>query len=91
MRPDCMPVECLFFDGEDGERRELKPINEVEIIADNFKSEDMFIPSFKPYEFDCTVDRKTMRELLNIFYGSNNSRRFRGLSVRRGRGNWRKL
>ena len=95
MRGNCMPVRCLYFaamdeDGEFGELTEMS--GEIEVFGgsiDDVEATNAYIaiPSTKTFTLSGTWDVDAY--LLSTF-GTNNSRRFKGLPLRRGVMNWRR-
>lgn len=91
MRGDCMPIQCHYYGtmDEDGEIGELREISEIEIFEGAPGNAEAFIPipSTKTITISATIDYDAY--WLEI-YGTNNSRKFKGLPLRRGMMNWRR-
>ena len=94
MRGDFTPASCLYFAtmDEDGEFGELTEISGAEVFdgsIDDVEATNAYIPMFstETITINCTWDVDA--HLLATF-GTNNSRKFKGLPLRRGVMNWRR-
>ena len=96
MRRDCMPVPMKYYvvDKEgikreiDVDRRGPSP-SERELEAGRIFAEGLIEELNRGWEVQCRIKRKDFRAWKLLRNETNNSRKFRGLPLRRGKVNWR--